>query len=75
MLDSGARSAPIGTLLQRLADGRAELVARFESAAAADLRRQGRHELLGPITVYQIVRHLIWHDHRHHEAIRRLLSD
>ncbi len=75
VLDSGARSAPIGTLLQRLAEGRAELVARFESAAAADLRRQGRHELLGPITVYQIVRHLIWHDHRHHEAIRRLLSD
>ncbi len=75
VFDSGARSEPIGTLLQRLADGRAEIVARFESASAAELGRNGRHELFGAITVYQIVRHLIWHDHRHLEAIRRLLSD
>ncbi len=75
VFDSGARSRPVGTLLQRLAEGRAEIVARFESASAADLGREGRHELFGAITVYQIVRHLIWHDHRHEEAIRRLLSD
>ncbi len=75
VFDSGARSTPIRMLHQRLAEGRAELVARFESASAADLGRHGRHELFGPITVYQIVRHLIWHDHRHLEAIRRLLSD
>lgn len=72
---SAARSTPIGKMLQRLAEGRAELVARFESATETDLQRQGRHERFGPITVYQIVRHLIWHDHRHYEAIRRLLSD
>ncbi len=72
---SGARSAPIAQLLQRLGEGRAELIARFESASSADLARQGRHEQFGPITVYQIVRHLIWHDHRHLEAIRRLLTD
>lgn len=72
---SGARSQPIGTLLRRLAEGRAEIVARFESVSAVDLGRDGRHESFGKITLYQIVRHLIWHDHRHLEAVRRLLSD
>ncbi len=75
VFESGARDAPCDTLLQRLAEGRATLVARVESASDADLRRQGRHELFGSISVYQILRHLIWHDHQHVEAIRRLVSD
>ncbi len=74
VFDSGARDAPIDRLLQRLAEGRATLVARVESASDADLRRLGRHELFGPISLYQILRHLIWHDHRHVEAIRRLVT-
>ena len=72
--ERGARGAPIAMLLRRFGDGRAALAFQVEGREAESFARSGRHEVHGPISVYQIVRHLIWHDHRHLEAIRCLIE-
>ncbi|UCF21062.1 MAG: DinB family protein, partial [Gemmatimonadota bacterium] len=72
--ESGARNVAKSTLLRRLSDSRAALAFLIEGVAAARLERTGRHERYGLVSVYQILRHLVWHDHRHLLAIRRLLS-
>jgi hypothetical protein len=73
--DSGAVKARIEFLLMRLADGRAKLAARIEAPSAEGLARTGRHEHHGDISVYQLLRQLVWHDHHHLRAIRGLLAD
>ncbi len=73
--ESGARGAPLEMLLRRLADGRAALVIRVEGIGAAELGRTTVHETFGPVSVYQVLRHLVWHDHRHYVAIQGLLAD
>ena len=59
----------------RLADGRAKLAARVEASHAEDFARTGRHEVLGDVSVYQLLGQIVWHDDRHVRAIRRLLTD
>ncbi len=73
--ESGAIEAPIEQLLMRLADGRAKLAARVEASNAEDFARTGRHEVLGDVSVYQLLGQIVWHDDRHVRAIRRLLTD
>jgi len=73
--ESGARDAHVETLLASLSQSRARLLSEIEAASGEDLMRTGKHEIYGPISVYQILRHLVWHDHRHFEAMKRLLSD
>lgn len=73
--DSGARDSQTETLLESLSQSRARLLSEIDAASAEDLKRTGKHEIFGPISVYQIVRHLVWHDHRHFEAMKRLVSD
>ncbi len=72
--ESGARESQIESLLDRLSRSRTRLLSELEAASAEDLSRTGRHEDYGAISVYQILRHLAWHDHHHLEAIKRLLS-
>jgi N-acetylmuramic acid 6-phosphate etherase len=74
VLESGAREAAFASLLARLRESRAELVARVEGLPHSSWCRSGAHELYGPISVYQVVRHMVWHDYRHLQAIRRLVN-
>jgi N-acetylmuramic acid 6-phosphate etherase len=74
IIEGGARDAPIDELRQRFTEGRTALVGLLEGSAAERWACLGRHEAFGPISVYQILRLAIWHDHRHMEAIRRLVS-
>jgi len=73
--ESGAREARAESLLEGLSQSRAHLLSELGVVNSGDLERKGKHEVFGSISVYQILRHLIWHDHRHLEAIKRLLSD
>ena len=61
--------------IEKLAESRTALSGLMEGVAAERWSRVGRHEAFGPISIYQLLRHCIWHDHRHLEAIRRLVSD
>jgi N-acetylmuramic acid 6-phosphate etherase len=74
IFDSGARDAAIAELTERLGESRTALLELMEGAAAESWARVGRHEAFGAISVYQLLRHCIWHDHRHLEAIRRLVN-
>jgi len=73
--ESGARDAEVNALLQNLSDLRSRLLSDLDTVNVDDLKRRGKHEVLGMVSVYQILRHLVWHDHRHFEALKRLLSD
>jgi N-acetylmuramic acid 6-phosphate etherase len=72
IFDSGARDAPIGELIDKLAESRTALSGLMVGAAT---ERWSRVEAFGPISIYQLLRHCIWHDHRHLEAIRRLVNE
>ncbi|UCC74589.1 MAG: N-acetylmuramic acid 6-phosphate etherase [Gemmatimonadota bacterium] len=72
---SGARDAPIEDLVRRFREGRNAAVNLVAGAPAEDWARAGRHEVYGSISVYQILRCTIWHDHRHLEAVRRLVTE
>jgi N-acetylmuramic acid 6-phosphate etherase len=74
VLDGGARVASVESLLSRLREGRARLVAQVEDRSQASWSRAGRHELFGPISVYQMLRHVVWHDYLHRQAVRHLLE-
>ncbi len=74
IFDSGARDRAVAELLERLAESRTALLGLMEGAASERWARVGRHESFGPISIYQLLRHCIWHDHRHLEAIRRLVE-
>ncbi len=72
--ESGAADGQIEFLLMRLADGRAKLAARVEATDPDGFARTGRHEIFSEISVYQLLRQLVWHDDHHLRAIHRLLS-
>ncbi len=74
ILEGGARETPVAELLERWAASRAALAARLERAAATAWEHRGRHEAFGPISIYQLMRHVVDHDHFHLEAIRRLVN-
>jgi N-acetylmuramic acid 6-phosphate etherase len=75
IFDSGARDAAIAEPTERLGESRTALLGLMEGAGAERWARVGRHAAFGPISVYQLLRHCIWHDHRHLEAIRRLVNE
>jgi hypothetical protein len=75
IFDGGAREAPIESLLSRFRDGRAQLVALLEEAPRSLWGRTGNHELYGPVSVYQTLRHIVWHDYVHLRAIRSLVDN
>jgi N-acetylmuramic acid 6-phosphate etherase len=75
IFDAGAREARIESLLSRLRDGRADLVALVEDVPHASWSRTGEHDLYGPISVYQVARHVVCHDYNHLQAVRRLLGN
>lgn len=74
VFESGARDAHLEVLLRRLTDGRAALIARVESEPESALGRAGVHELLGEVTIYQLLRHVASHDDRHVRSLRALLA-
>jgi N-acetylmuramic acid 6-phosphate etherase len=75
IFDSGAQDAEIAELIERLRASRTALLRLMEGAGEERWARLGRHEAFGPISIYQILRHCAWHDHRHLEAIRRLVRE
>ncbi|MGD2215777.1 MAG: N-acetylmuramic acid 6-phosphate etherase [Gemmatimonadales bacterium] len=75
IFDSGARDMAVSQLIERLSASRVALVGLVEGVGAECWARLGRHEAFGPISIYQMLRHAIWHDHRHIEAVRRLVSE
>ncbi|UCC83182.1 MAG: N-acetylmuramic acid 6-phosphate etherase [Gemmatimonadota bacterium] len=75
IFEGGAQDTAIAELIAKLVESRTALVELMEGTTAERWVRVGRHETFGPISVYQLLRHCIWHDHRHLEAIRRLVTD
>jgi len=75
IFSSGARDAAIAELIERLGANRAALLGLLEGVGGEGWARLGRHEVFGPVSVYQLLRHDVWHDHRHLEAIRRLVGE
>ena len=73
-LGGGAREAPLGTLLTRLTGGREKLTGLIETVPAGSFARTGRHDRLGAVSLYQLLRHVIWHDDHHVRGIQELLS-
>lgn len=74
-LESGARETPIEAMLERLRQSRAGLMALLGDANEEQFAKTGKHELFGPISAYQILGHLLWHDDHHESAIERLLAE
>lgn len=74
LFDSEARDTDLEVLLRRLTDGRAALIARVESEPESALGRVGVHELWGEVTIYQLLRHVAYHDDRHARGLRALLA-
>jgi N-acetylmuramic acid 6-phosphate etherase len=73
VFESGAREAAIEVLLRRLTESRSRLLAPAQALPVQRWSQTGAHERYGSISLYQILRHVIWHDHRHLEPIRRLV--
>ena len=73
--ERGARESQIDLLLKRLERGRAKLVDLVGDGNGERLARTGEHELLGTISGYQILRHLLWHDDHHLKIIQELLGE
>jgi len=74
VFESGAREAAVDALLRRLTASRSTLLAPLQALPVQRWSETGAHERYGPISVYQIVRQVIWHDYHHFLGIRRLVS-
>ncbi len=70
-----ARARPAAELLEAFDTSRARLLEVLRGRPFEDFTRAGRHAVLGRITLYRLLRHVVAHDDRHTEAVRRLLSD
>jgi len=71
---SGAREAAADALLGRLRASRSSLLDHVQALPLERWSQTGAHERYGPISIYQILRHVIWHDYHHFQGIRRLVS-
>ncbi len=74
VFDGEARRTPVESLLSRLRDGRAKLVALVEDAPHSSWCRTGDHDLFESISIYQVLRHIVWHDYSHLRAVRGLVD-
>jgi len=72
--ERAARDARAVELLDRYAVGRKRLVSLVDGLSIDEWSRCGNHERYGPISVYQLLRHVARHDHHHLSAIRALVE-
>lgn len=61
-------------ILEEFAASRARLMEALAGRRMEDFRRPSRHETLGRVTLYQLLRHVAAHDDHHAQGVRRLLA-
>jgi hypothetical protein len=69
---AGYSHADVRTSLEAFRLRRAELVAMLRSAAPGDWERTGVHEERGPITLFDIIGHIVEHEEEHCVQIEAL---
>jgi hypothetical protein len=72
---AGYAQADFQTSLSLFTLRRAELVAMLRRIAPADWQRAGHHETHGPISILQIVTHLVEHEEEHCTQLEANKSD
>jgi hypothetical protein len=72
---SGLRGRPAGELLRAFREERARAMPLLTRLRPQDLRRRGRHELAGEITVADAVHHMAYHDLLHVAQASDLLAE
>ena len=72
--DSGLRALPAGELLDRFEAGREESLALIDGLGDEEMTVSGEHELVGTMTVANMVNHFAFHDAVHIEQIVRMLA-
>lgn len=71
---AGHDRRPAREILGEFAASRARLMELLNGRTIEDFGRAGRHETLGRVTLYQLLRHVVAHDDHHTEAVRRFLA-
>jgi hypothetical protein len=71
---SGLRGRPAGVLLRMFREDRGPAVSILERLRPDDLRRRGRHQVAGEITVADAVHHMAYHDLLHIAQAADLLA-
>jgi DinB family protein len=74
LADSGLRALAVGELLDRFEAGRRESLALIDGLSDAELAVSGEHELVGTMTVANMVNQFAFHDAAHIEQIVRMLA-
>ncbi len=68
------RSRPVDDLCDDLASRRADATSWLRTLSDYHLRRGGRHQIAGPITIADILHHLAYHDLLHVSQAARLVA-
>ena len=74
LADSGLRALAVGELLDRFEAGRGESLALIDGLGDEELAVNGEHELVGTMTVANMVNHFAFHDAMHIQQIVRMLA-
>jgi hypothetical protein len=72
---SGLRDRPIHELLHEFAEQRARAMLFLERLGPEEMRRRGRHELAGEVTVADAIHHMCYHDLLHIAQVSSLLAE
>jgi len=72
---SGLRDRPIHELLREFAEQRARAMLFLERLGSEEMRRRGRHELAGEVTVADAIHHMCYHDLLHIAQVSSLLAE
>ena len=72
---SGLRGRAARELLQTFCEQRAQAVSLLDRLRPADLRRRGRHELAGEVSVADVIHHMAYHDLLHIAQAANLLAE
>ena len=72
---SGLRGRPERELLRMFSERRAQAMSLLERLRPEDLRRRGRHELAGEVSVADVIHHMAYHDLLHIAQASDLLAE
>jgi hypothetical protein len=71
---SGLRDKPLAALLDQFGAERARAVEWAETITAEQLRRAGQHQVVGELTVAEVIHHKAWHDLLHVRQVTALIA-
>lgn len=71
---SGMRAWTLDRLLDALSEDRRVRMAMLERLTAGELCRQGRHQIVGAISIADVVNHVAYHDLLHIHQISAILA-